>query len=79
MWIPLRLRRLRLLAPLMLLLLVPLQTSCDSIGRAIKPDTACLAFKPIYVSKNDVLTDGTARAILAHNVTGAKKCGWKTR
>jgi kynureninase len=67
------------LAPLMLPLLVLLLTSCGSIGRAIKPDTACLAFKPIYVSKSDVLTDGTARAILAHNETGAKKCGWKAR
>lgn len=77
MWIPLRLPRLRLLLPLLLLPLVLLPTSCGNIGRAIKPDTACLAFKPIYVSKNDVLTDGTARAILAHNETGEKKCGWK--
>jgi hypothetical protein len=40
-------------------------------------DTACDWTKPIYVSKGDVLTDETAKAILAHNLAGAKQCGWK--
>jgi hypothetical protein len=30
-----------------------------------------------FISKADVLTDGTARQILAHDETGAKLCGWK--
>jgi hypothetical protein len=28
------------------------------------------------VSRSDVLTDGTARQILAHNDYGAKVCAW---
>lgn len=40
-------------------------------------DTACEWTRPIYVSKTDVLSDDTARAILAHNMAGAKVCGWK--
>lgn len=40
-------------------------------------DTACEWTRPIYVSKTDVLSDETARAILAHNTAGAKVCGWK--
>ncbi|HKT65944.1 MAG TPA: hypothetical protein VJR91_20430 [Burkholderia sp.] len=40
-------------------------------------DTACDWTRPIYVSKTDVLSDDTARAILAHNQAGAKVCGWK--
>jgi hypothetical protein len=38
--------------------------------------SACSGWKPIYVSRADVLTDGTARAILAHNETGRALCGW---
>jgi hypothetical protein len=40
-------------------------------------DTGCDWTKPIYVSPGDVLTDGTAKAILAHNQNGVVKCGWK--
>lgn len=32
--------------------------------------------KPIYISKDDVLTDGTAKQILAHDRTGKSICGW---
>lgn len=42
-------------------------------------DTACDWTKPLYVEKADVLTDETAKAILAHNRAGAKVCGWKPR
>jgi hypothetical protein len=42
-------------------------------------DTACDWTKPIYVDKADVLTDDTAKAILAHNRAGSKVCGWKPR
>ncbi|USS42739.1 hypothetical protein NFI99_11195 [Burkholderia glumae] len=40
-------------------------------------DTACNWTKPIYLDKADVLSDATARAVLAHNQAGAKECGWK--
>lgn len=40
-------------------------------------DTACSWVKPIYLDKTDVLSDATARAILAHDQAGAKVCGWK--
>jgi hypothetical protein len=39
-------------------------------------DTACDWTKAIYVSPGDVLSDATAKAILAHNLAGAKICGW---
>jgi hypothetical protein len=42
---------------------------------ATAPDF-CATAKPIYVSKNDIITDQTASAILAHNLTGRKLCGW---
>ena len=42
-------------------------------------DTACDWTKPIYVDASDVLTDETARNILAHNRAGAKNCGWKPK
>ncbi|BAO88902.1 uncharacterized protein precursor [Caballeronia cordobensis] len=77
---------------LLLCLLVPLLTSCATNGaapektQAAEPlvqvktrfvDTGCDWTKPIYVSENDVLSDETARAILAHNKAGAAQCGWK--
>lgn len=40
-------------------------------------DTACNWTRPIYLDKSDVLSDATARAVLAHNQAGAKECGWK--
>ncbi|MBB3011614.1 hypothetical protein [Cupriavidus alkaliphilus] len=40
-------------------------------------DTACDWTRPIYLDKSDVLSDATAKAILAHNQAGAKACNWK--
>lgn len=76
-----------------LCLLAALNSSCATDGPATKPpavpcepqivtktrivDTACDWARPIYVSKTDVLSDDTARAILAHNLAGSKNCGWK--
>ncbi|OZI61541.1 hypothetical protein CAL28_19860 [Bordetella genomosp. 11] len=74
-------------------LLVPLLASCATTGQPvaetpIQPevqvktrviDTGCDWNKPIYVDPADVLTDGTAKQILAHNLAGAKNCGWKPR
>lgn len=42
-------------------------------------DTGCNWAAPIYVSRDDVLTLGTAQQILAHNRAGAKICDWKPR
>lgn len=36
----------------------------------------CLVFQPIRPSSADVLTEGTARQILAHNERGEAVCGW---
>ncbi|WQZ00335.1 o-spanin [Escherichia phage Shy] len=58
-----------------------LLTSCATNGRGIESpkvvtvDTACKWVQPIYVSKDDVITDGTARQILSHNETFVKNCG----
>lgn len=40
-------------------------------------DTACDWVKAIYLDKTDVLSDATAKAILAHDQAGAKNCNWK--
>ena len=37
----------------------------------------CTAWQPIYVGGADVLTDATAKAILSHDETGQRLCGWK--
>jgi len=34
----------------------------------------CVAFHPIYISKTDVLSDGTEKQVLAANETWAKLC-----
>ena len=57
-------------------LVLALLTGCEMSGRGI--DAACGAFRPVYVSRADVLTDGTAEQVLAHNLTGARLCGWQS-
>lgn len=37
----------------------------------------CLVSSPILISKQDKLSDTTAKEILEHNKTGAALCGWK--
>lgn len=59
-------KRLILAAPLLLVACV------DDPPRAT--DTACLWVAPIYVSRQDVLTDGTAVAILSHNEKWKANC-----
>lgn len=50
-----------------------LLTGCVSNG----PGTdGCEWSRPIYISRADVLTEGTAQQILEHNETGARICGW---
>ena len=75
---------------MLLALLASLLASCATTGPATEPesqvitrtrivDTGCDWTKPIMVSKADVLTDGTADQIRAHNETGAKRCNWKPK
>jgi hypothetical protein len=49
-----------------------LLTACSAIGKG----NECVAFRPILISTEDHFTDQTARAILAHNLTGQRLCGW---
>ncbi len=57
------------------LLLMAMQlNACAMTGRVT--DSFCAIGRPIYVSKQDVLTDGTARQILDHNEVGKDLCGW---
>lgn len=43
-------------------------------GELLVTDTACKWVKPIYIAKADVLTDGTARQILALNKAWQSAC-----
>lgn len=47
-----------------------LLTSCTNAGSG----TSCAWMRPIYISKDDVLTEGTARAILGHNEAWTAVC-----
>lgn len=48
-----------------------LLTNCADSGAA-----GCEAWRPVLVGNADTLTPETARAILAHNLTGRRLCGW---
>lgn len=43
---------------------------------SVVPSDPCGPFRPIYVGKADVLTEQTARDLLAHNRTGAALGCW---
>ena len=58
------------LAGLVLMLFI---SGCGISGSGI--NSGCEWTGPIFVSKDDVLTDGTARAILVHNETWLAVCG----
>lgn len=51
-----------------LLLMTPL-ASCGAAA-------GCEAWRPVMIGAEDRLSDETARAILAHNLTGRRLCGW---
>ena len=57
-----------------LLLMAMLLNACAINGRVT--DSFCAIGRPIYISKQDVLTDGTARQIVDHNEVGKMLCGW---
>jgi hypothetical protein len=52
--------------------MVLLLSNCAKTGAA-----DCILFSPVYISKEDQLTDGTARQILENNRTGKKECKWQ--
>lgn len=64
------------------LLMAMLLGACNANGVG----DACGPWRAIFVARaqpeavppvrGDVLTDGTARAILAHNLIGKRLCGW---
>jgi hypothetical protein len=51
-----------------------LLNACAINGRVT--DSFCAIGRPIYISKQDSLTDGTARQILDHNEVGKTLCEW---
>lgn len=57
-----------------LLLMATLLSACAMTGRAT--DSFCAVGRPIYISKQDTLTDSTARQILDHNEVGKALCRW---
>lgn len=70
----------RLCSALMMLAATPLLASCAmQAGYATEQqlqDATCAPWSAIYASRQDVLTDGTARQIMQHNETGRALCGW---
>lgn len=52
-----------------------LASGCAPAGPA--PISPCAAWRPIYLDATDVISTETAAAILAHNETGARLCGWQ--
>lgn len=60
-----------------LALILAALTSCATTGPAT--DGFCVVGRPILISHQDVLTEGTADQITAHNETGRRLCGWKGR
>lgn len=55
-------------------LMAALLTSSCGVGAGSRSE--CAGWAPILVARQDVLTDGTARSVLAHNTHGRERCGW---
>lgn len=66
-----------MLIPILLLVICAMTAGCAD--RPVVKDNGCSWAKPIYVSKGDVLTDPTAKAIRSHDETGKRICGWKPK
>jgi len=60
----------------MTLLVIPILLNGCAANGAVE---ICAPWRVILVSRDDVLTRPTAEAVLAHNETGARLCGWKGR
>ncbi len=57
-------------------ILLALLSGCATNGA--RTEGGCAAFRPIYTSRADALTDGTTEQLLAHNLTGARLCRWQS-
>lgn len=60
---------------LLLAILIPL-AACEAGSVTSDP---CGPWRAIRTSKGDVLTEGTARQLLAHNLAGQRLCHWEAR
>ena len=56
------------------LLILTLCAACATDGGV---PSVCAPWRPVLVGEGDSLTRPTAEAVLAHNETGARLCGWK--
>lgn len=54
-------------------ILIPL-AACSTNGGVTE---MCAPWRAVLVSRADTLSRGTAEAILTHNETGRRLCGWK--
>lgn len=62
----------------MTLLVAALVSACAQIGVGpIDRAAVCAGWRPILVSPRDVLTEETAREILAHNLYGERIGCWR--
>ena len=65
-----RMKGLRqMLKPIALLILL---AGCSGSGH----ESECAPWRPLRVSREDVLSEPLARSILSHNLTGQRICGW---
>lgn len=62
--------------PILILLLVICAMTAGCAKQRVRTDL-CSGWKPIYPSADDVLTDGTAKQILAHDRQGVDVGCWK--
>ncbi|KLU17164.1 hypothetical protein AFK69_13715 [Xenorhabdus sp. GDc328] len=60
-----------------LLLLSFVMTGCVNNTTGSTAPAFCDIASPIYIGKEDTLTDLTARNILTYNLIGYRLCGWK--
>jgi len=58
---------------LTVLILVLFISACSAVGQK----NSCDIFAPVYLSKDDVLADDTARQIYKNNEIGKEVCGWQ--
>lgn len=60
-------------------MMMPLTVSFLLTGCEIKPQRGvlfCEVANPIYLSKDDKLTQESKRQVLAHDIVGERICGW---
>lgn len=58
-----------------MLMICLLLMSCEKIG-LVNNQQVCVGWKPIYINKGDIVSEETAKEILAHNLYGQKNKCW---